>query len=204
MVDKTADARTPVRFTAIAEHSAELDLDSPRVQSFIALLKQRNIVIDPTVSTFENMLLARAGEMSPTHASIAARLPPLTRRGFLSGGLGVAPEMESRKPLAFAALLKTVALLRRAGVPIVAGTDAPYPGFVLHRGLELSVGAGLAPATVLRMAPLRAAEMMKHDRESGSIAPGKRADLIIVDGNPSERISDIPENQKGPQGRPHL
>ncbi|HME91775.1 MAG TPA: hypothetical protein VKE49_10150, partial [Myxococcaceae bacterium] len=141
LVDKAADTRTPLRFTAIAEHAAELELDSPKVQSFIALLKQRNIVVDPTVSTFEDMLLARVGEISPTYASIAAKLPPLTRRGFLAGGLGVAPEIESRKQPAFEALLKMVAVLHRAGIPIVAGTDAPFPGFVLHRELELYVRA---------------------------------------------------------------
>ena len=104
--------------------------------------------------------------------------------------------MEDRKPKAFQALLKMVALLYREGIPIVAGTDAPLPGFVLHRELELYVQAGLPPATVLRIATLGAAKVMKHERELGSIAPEKQADLIIVDGNPAERISDIRKIKK--------
>ncbi len=189
LVDRSADTRTPLRFTVIAEHAAELDLGSAKVQAFIALLKERNVVIDPTLSTFEGLLAARPGQVSPTYASVASRLPPMTQRGLKGGGLpqGAAGANSS----AFAALLEMVRLLYRAGIPIVAGTDAALPGFVVHRELELYVQAGIPPPAVLRIATLGAAKVMKRDRESGSIAPGKQADLIIVDGNPTERISDI-------------
>jgi imidazolonepropionase-like amidohydrolase len=109
----------------------------------------------------------------------------------MMGGLAVAPGLEERKAPAFAALVKMVGLLYRAGVRIVAGTDAYLPGFVLYRELELYVEAGLPPSEVLRLATLGAAKIMKHDREKGSIEAGKQADLIIVDGNPAERITDI-------------
>jgi hypothetical protein len=196
LVDKTADTRTPLRFTALVEHAGDLDLDSPRVRSFIALLKERQIVVDPTLCAFEGMITARKGEISPTYASVASRLPPITRRLFMSGGLAVSPEIEERKPKAFQALLNMVGLLYREGIPIVAGTDAALPGFVLHRELELYVQAGLPAARVLRIATLAAARVMKHEREVGSIAAGKQADLIIVDGNPAERISDIRKIKK--------
>jgi hypothetical protein len=189
LVDRSADTRTPLRFTALAEHAAELDLGSQRVQSFIGLLKERSIVVDPTLSTFEGLLAARTGEVSPTYASIASRLPPMTQRSLKGGGL--APAATEANSSAFAALLKMVRLLYRAGIPIVAGTDAVFPGFVVHRELELYVQAGLPAPAVLRIATLGAAKVMKRDRDSGSIAPGKQADLIIVDGNPAERISDI-------------
>ena len=188
LADRSADTRTPLRFTAIAEHAAELDLGSRRVQSFIALLKERSIVVDPTLSTFEGLLAARTGEVSPTYASIASRLPLMTQRSLKGGGLPAAAQANYS---AFAPLLKMVQLLYRAGIPIVAGTDAGLPGFVVHRELELYVQAGLPPTAVLRIATLGAAKVMKRDRESGSIAPGKQADIIIVDGNPAERISDI-------------
>jgi hypothetical protein len=191
VIDKTQDTRTPLRFTAVVEHGAGLDLHSPKVQAFIALLKERNTVIDPTVTAFEGMFTARSGQISPSYAGVASRLPPLTQRALMMGGLAVAPGLEERKAPAFAALVKMVGLLYRAGVRIVAGTDAYLPGFVLYRELELYVEAGLPPSEVLRLATLGAAKIMKHDREKGSIEAGKQADLIIVDGNPAERITDI-------------
>jgi imidazolonepropionase-like amidohydrolase len=75
-------------------------------------------------------------------------------------------------------------------IPIVAGTDA-MAGFSLHRELELYVQAGIPSAEVLRIATLGAASVMKHDDQLGSIAPGKLADLDIVDGDPSVNISDV-------------
>ena len=83
-----------------------------------------------------------------------------------------------------------IAALHRAGVRIVAGTDAT-PGFSLHRELELYVRAGISAPEVLQIATLGAAAVMKHDNQLGSITPGKLADLIVVDGDPTARISEI-------------
>jgi imidazolonepropionase-like amidohydrolase len=77
-----------------------------------------------------------------------------------------------------------------AGIPILAGTDA-LAGLMLHRELELEVKAGIPAAKALQIATLNAAKLLKQDKELGSIVPGKRADLFLVEGNPVERISDI-------------
>ena len=77
-----------------------------------------------------------------------------------------------------------------AGIPILAGTDATA-GIMLHRELELEVEAGIPPAKALQIATINAARVLKQEAELGSIAPGKRADLLLVEGNPSEHISDI-------------
>jgi imidazolonepropionase-like amidohydrolase len=61
----------------------------------------------------------------------------------------------------------------------------------LHRELELDVQAGIPPAEVLKLATLGAARIMKKDGELGSIAPGKLADLALIDGNPAANISDV-------------
>ena len=61
----------------------------------------------------------------------------------------------------------------------------------MQRELELYVQAGIPAPEVLRIATLGAAAVMKHDNELGSIAPGKLADLIVVDGDPTARISEI-------------
>lgn len=79
-------------------------------------------------------------------------------------------------------------------VPILAGTDAPmplvYPGFALHTELELLVKAGLKPADALRAATIRPAEFLGLEKDSGSVAVRKRADLVLLDENPLEQISN--------------
>ena len=190
LADTVKDTRTPVRFTAVAEHAAELDLDSAEVRKFIALLKEHDTVIDPTLSIFENFFTDRPGTIAKALAAVADRLPATVRRGYLGGGLPVPEGKDDRYRESFAAMLKMVAALHRAGVRIVAGTDATA-GFSLHRELELYVRAGISAPEVLRIATLGAAAVMKHDDQLGSVAPGKLADLIVVDGDPMARISDI-------------
>jgi imidazolonepropionase-like amidohydrolase len=62
---------------------------------------------------------------------------------------------------------------------------------MLHRELELEVQAGIPAAKALQIATLNAARLLKQEKELGSIVPGKRADLLLVDGNPLQRISNI-------------
>jgi imidazolonepropionase-like amidohydrolase len=81
--------------------------------------------------------------------------------------------------------------LYTAGVPIVAGTDMGFPGYSVARELELYVEGGLTPAQALKTATIIPAQVMGKSAVSGSIAPGKQADLFIVDGNPITNISDV-------------
>jgi imidazolonepropionase-like amidohydrolase len=62
---------------------------------------------------------------------------------------------------------------------------------MLHRELELEVRAGIPPEKALQIATWNAARLLKQDGELGSIAPGKRADFLLVEGNPAANISDI-------------
>ena len=91
---------------------------------------------------------------------------------------------------AFPAMLKLLKALYDAGVTIIPGTDA-LAGYTLHHELELYARAGIAPAEVLRMATLTPAQVMGVTRDRGVIAPGKLADMILVDGDPSVHIADI-------------
>jgi imidazolonepropionase-like amidohydrolase len=184
------DTRTPLRFTAVAQHGADLDFDSDSVQAFIRLLKDRGVVVDPTVAIFESMFTARPGMMGEGSARIADRLPPQVRRGYLSGGLPVPEGMDERYRASFRSMLTFVRTLHEAGVPIVAGTDA-LAGFTLHRELELYVEAGIPASEVLQLATWHAARITGRADELGSIAPGKLADLILVDGDPASDIGDI-------------
>ncbi len=189
-IDSVKDTRAMSRFTAVGSDAAGLDFSSARVRSFLQLLKDRHTVSDPTVGTFEDMFTARAGTVSPNMAAVADRLPSQVRRGLFGGGLPIRPGMDERYRDSYAAMLRMVGELYKSGITIVAGTDG-WPGFGLHRELELYVRAGIPPTEVLRIATLGAARVMKHDNERGSIAPGKLADVILVDGDPSTNISDI-------------
>jgi hypothetical protein len=190
LFDDVKDTRTPVRFTAVADRAATIDLTSARVRSFVELLKERKTVVDPTVNIFEGMFTDRPGQVPAGYATIAERLPPQVRRGLLAGGLPVPEGKDERYRESSKALLRMVKMLYDAGVPLVAGTDST-PGFALHRELELYAEAGIPANEVLRIATLGAARVMKRDNELGSIAPGKLADLILVEGDPTRRISDI-------------
>ena len=83
---------------------------------------------------------------------------------------------------------KIVASLHRAGVQVLAGTDSPmprvYPGFALQDELALLVESGMSPRDALRAATLAPAMFLGIADKTGSVAVGKRADLVIVDGNP--------------------
>jgi Amidohydrolase family len=92
---------------------------------------------------------------------------------------------------------RLVTTLHAAGVRILAGSDAPmpqvYPGFSLHKELELLVESGLSPADAIRAATLWPAEFLGLAESSGSVAIGKRADLLLLDANP---LTDIRHTQR--------
>jgi imidazolonepropionase-like amidohydrolase len=190
LFDKVQDTRTPARFTVPAEQAALLDLGSEKVRSFVRLLKEKKIAVDPTVNVFEEMFTARPGQVSPTFAAVADRLPVQVRRGLVRGGLAVPEGMDGRYRDSFRAMLRMVKLLHDAGVPLEAGTDA-MAGFALHRELELYVEAGIPAPEVLRIATLGPARILGKEAILGTVAPGKLADFILIDGDPTARISDV-------------
>jgi hypothetical protein len=188
--DKTTDTRTLVRFTLPGEKAASLDLASEKVRAFVALLKEKKTVIDPTVVTFEQLYRARPGEIDPTIRAVADRLPPMVARMFLTGGLEAGGDKDALYRASYRKMLDFVAALHEAGVRIVPGTDG-MSGFWLHRELELYSEAGIPNGDVLYLATLGAARVMGSEKTTGSIAKGKDADLILVDGDPLARMGDI-------------
>jgi imidazolonepropionase-like amidohydrolase len=190
LADKVKDTRTPERFTAVGENAAKLDLHSKEVNDFIVLLLQHHTTVDVTLATFEGMFRGRPGQISPDFAPVITRLPAQVQRGAYTGGLPVTAENDQLYKDSYQAMLTMTKRMYDAGVPLLAGTDATA-GLMLHRELELEVEAGIPPANALQIATLNAARLLKQDKELGSIAPGRRADLLLVEGNPVERISDI-------------
>ncbi len=184
------ETRNRDRFIKVAEHAREFTPDKPVVRDFIAFLKRHHTVLDPTVSVFEGLFCGNPTAVTPGLEDIAARMPPQIRRGMLSGALEVPKGKEDAYREAFPAMLKLLKALHDAGVTIIPGTDA-LAGYTLHHELELYVRAGIAPAEVLRMATLTPAQVMGVNKDLGVIAPGKLADMILVDGDPAKDIAAI-------------
>ena len=184
------ETRTPARFSEPAKRGADLDLNSAEVKSFVQLLQDHHTTLDPTLSVFEEMFEGRPGQIDPPFVAVADRLPVQLRRGLLGGGLPVPDGMDTRYRQSFAKMESLVGLLYESGIPIEAGTDA-LAGFSFHRELELDVQSGIPAPSVLQLATLGAARIMKRDAELGSITAGKIADVVLVDGHPEENISDV-------------
>ncbi|MGA3211929.1 MAG: amidohydrolase family protein [Terriglobales bacterium] len=190
LASQVKDTRTPERFTAVGTYAAKLDLQSKEVNDFIELLQKHHTTVDVTLATFEGMFMGRPGQASPDLAPVLNRLPAQIQRGAYAGGLPVTEKTDQLYKDSYDAMLRMTKRMYDAGIPILAGTDAMV-GIMLHRELELEVRAGIPPPKALQIATFNAARLLKQENELGSIAPGKRADFVLVDGNPAERISDI-------------
>jgi imidazolonepropionase-like amidohydrolase len=190
LASQVKDTRTPERFTAVGANAAKLDLQSKPVKDFIQLLLDHHTTVDVTVGTFEGMFTARPGQVSPDLAPVLKRLPAQVQRSAYAGGLPVTSDNDQLYKDSYRAMLQMTKRMYDAGVPILAGTDATA-GIMLHRELELEVQAGIPAAKSLQIATLNAARVLKQDKELGSIAEGKRADFLLVEGNPADHISDI-------------
>ncbi|HLJ51547.1 MAG TPA: amidohydrolase family protein [Bryobacteraceae bacterium] len=188
--EESAKTNTRTRLILPAERAAGLDLDSPQVTAFISKLKSKQIVVDPTLGVFEGSYVARPGVASPGLAPVLDRLPVQVKRAAFQGGLPAPGDKDDLYRRSFDAMMRMTLRLYRAGVPLVIGTDG-LSGIMLHRELELWAQAGIPPAEVLRMATIGAARVGRVDRELGSIAPGKLADLVLVNGDPIHNISDV-------------
>jgi len=189
LADEKSDTRTPLRFTLVGDKAGELDLDSKEVTDFITLLKERDVIIDSTATIFEGMFLNKAGEIDPSYAMIANNMPADVRRGFLAGDLDINKTNEKAYAKSADAVLRLIKKLFDAGIRLVPGTDA-LAGFTLHRELELYVKAGIPNAEVLKIATVNAARIAGQTNV-GTIEIGQTADVILLDGNPLENISDI-------------
>jgi len=154
-------------------------------ERLIAALRQHKTVIDPTLALYE--LLARSTtqpieSFEPGIKKVARELEtPL-------GGFGSSPEIAPMRRRQFDEEVALVGKLHRAGIPIVAGTDQSVPGHSLHRELELYVRAGFSPLEALQAATIVPARAMRAESDSGTIEPGKRGDLVVLDGNPLDDI----------------
>jgi imidazolonepropionase-like amidohydrolase len=164
------------------------DLSSDRAKSLIALLSEKHIVVDPTTGWGEMAGHPRSIPTASFEPGVNAAPFPLAWR---YNNIGVTGMDETKFHDRMNANLKVIGALFQAGIPIVAGSDTNLIGYGLDRELELYVEAGMTPMQAIQSATIVPARAMHHDADSGTIEPGKRADLVLVSGNPLTNISDL-------------
>jgi hypothetical protein len=184
------ETRSLERFYLPADKVAGLDFNSRPVKDFIATVKKKQIVVDPTLSTFA-FLKQKDGDVNEPWAEVEANMPPDVARGFHVGTMKIPDAAtQARYEKSFAKMVQFVGMLHKAGVPIVAGTD-DLAGFTLHSELAMLVKAGLTPAEALQVATRNGARYTRTSADRGSIETGKLADLVLVDGDPTKDIRDV-------------
>ena len=161
---------------------------TPAFRDTVALLKAHGTVMDPTLSWNELLGRSRQTPIATFQPGIDRVVPPLRRLLEGANGGDVTPEQAHQR---LARSLAIVRALHDAGIPIVAGTDKGVPGSSVQREIELYVQAGFTPMDAIRAATAVPARVMGLAADSGIIAPGLRADLIVVDGNPLDNIADL-------------
>jgi imidazolonepropionase-like amidohydrolase len=159
----TIDTRGTDRFYIPMERWPEVEIGSARVQDFIRLLKERDIVLDPTLCIFK----AQWG----TQGGFPVR-PGFTAEHYRQG---------------YQRMQDLVLAIYRGGVRMVAGTDNSCS---VQDELAIYASAGIPVPELLRMATLGAAEVAGRGRDLGSIEPGKLADLILVDADPMANVQN--------------
>ena len=188
VVDK---ANTAARFEGPAQYAKDVDLDGPAMNAFVAELKQRGTWIDPTIFVFEgNFLGGEKPTLMPAYAPYAGTLPAVLERSLAEGGyplFGNVTRADFRK--SYGKMLGLIAKLHRSGVPIVAGTDGW--GLELVRELEIYEQAGLSKADALKTATINPAKLVGIADRTGSIAVGKEADLLLVEGDVSADLGNL-------------
>jgi imidazolonepropionase-like amidohydrolase len=174
------------------DHIAHLPIrgeaGTPEVDRIAAFLKGHNTVVDPTQS-WNELLGHAAGVPIAAIQPAVERIPPPLNRLFSNAGTAGIDAAGARARLERG--LRIVRELHEAGVPIVAGTDEGIPGHSVHREIELYVEAGFTPMEALQAATIVSARAMKLDGELGTIEKGKRADLLVLDANPLDRIQNV-------------
>lgn len=188
VIDK---ANTRARVEGPARYFKDVDLDGPLMSGFVADLAKKQTIVDPTVVIFEGMLTQDGGKAQPAYAPYMGIISPVLERSvFTAGGYPLVEGLtrdDYRK--SYAKMVELVGRLHKAGVPIVAGTDGW--GIELIRELEIYRQAGFTPAEAIRSATILPARVVGADKRTGSIAVGKEADMILVDGDPSTDLGAL-------------
>jgi imidazolonepropionase-like amidohydrolase len=164
---------------------AHLFTDAPADASFADLVAKHHAFVVPTLSVLASVTRAPGGKLLAEDAQLQPYLSPASMKN-----LDVAfPKAHGE----FTIPQHAIQLLKARHVPILAGTDSPNPGTAhgasMHGEMEMLVAAGLTPTEALAAATSVPAKAFRLD-DRGQIAVGKRADLLLVKGDPATHIKD--------------
>jgi imidazolonepropionase-like amidohydrolase len=164
-----------------------IDVNSEAAQKAIRFFKDHHTVIDPTSGWGEMASHSKEVDVATFEPGILKSPFTLDAKFRGMGGNGSAEQMRTRLAQSEA----VIGALFKGGVAIVPGSDTGLVGYGLHRELEIYVEAGMTPLEAIQSATIVSARAMKLDAELGTVEAGKRADLILVDGDPAADIHDI-------------
>ncbi len=174
---------------------AGMDADSPQARALIKQLVDARVAITSTLPVFE--------PSSPSYRPLSERaldvLSPQARADYFKlrrRSTAAPPDRAASRAKLWANELKLQRAFVAAGGLLIAGPDPTgagnvIPGFGDQRGIELLVAAGFTPIEAIRIGTLNGATYLRLADRTGSIAPGKNADLVVVRGDPSRDIRDI-------------
>lgn len=161
--------------------------DAAPSERFVRLAAEHKVFVADTLVVLANLCAPGRGPALADDPRLRPLLAPTDLRALAAVWAGRPPN-----PALCDHARAAVLALHRAGVPILASTDAPNPGTLhgasLHDELALLVDAGLTPAEALRAATVAPADAFRLD-DRGRVAVGKRADLVLVRGDPTEAIA---------------
>lgn len=169
---------------------AALDESSPAFTALVKKLVDHRVALTSTLTVFETFT---PGRPEPPGLEV---LTPQLRDSFERARQRVAQNPQSTYATLFAKGMKLERAFVRAGGQLIAGTDPTgaggvVPGYSNHRQVELLVEEGFTPVEAISIATLNGAKYLGRDRAIGSIAVGKQADLVVIDGDPSTTVADI-------------
>ncbi len=169
---------------------AAVDPKSDAVTSLIKDLIQHHVALTSTLTVFETLT---PGQPMPPGLDV---LEPQLREQFEERHASVAKSTRSPYVTLFPKARQMEVDYFRAGGMLLVGTDPTggggvIPGYSNQRALELLVESGLTPLEAIKVGTLNGATYLGRADRVGSIATGKQADLVVIDGDPSSRIGDI-------------
>jgi imidazolonepropionase-like amidohydrolase len=169
---------------------AALDEQGEPFKALVRKLIDKHVALTSTMTIFETFVPGR-----PMPPGLDVLLPELKQQ-FEQNYARTSQNKDSIYTTLFAKGMALERAFARAGGQLIAGTDPTggggvIPGYSNQRALELLVEEGFTPIEAIHIGTLNGATYLGRDREIGSIAVGKRADLVVVDGDPSRTIADV-------------
>ncbi|HUQ59444.1 MAG TPA: amidohydrolase family protein [Lentzea sp.] len=197
--DDPADPNWWARQSGRIERAAVATHSPARAQALFAEMKRHGTWESPTLFVERNMSRSPENIVNDPKALERMRYIPVGLRAqwqtIMSGRPPRTPEEEAALREFGDARMRLLRTMHEAGVGVVAGTDAGFayvfPGFSLHDELALLVQAGLTPMAALRAATSEAARCLGLEHETGTVTPGKQADLVVLDANPLADITNV-------------